>query len=437
MNSKKGGTLGGTLNKNMGSVKIKLRQGKGTVQNIYIHFNYGRKKQYRYATGLSIKKSVHWDTNNNVVKNVMAEPDSNNINADLTELLNFSRQLLRDLEKEDNPIDNRILKQRINDFKGKEDSKKKVVYLTDHYKWFLEYYKSKPRPSTGTPLATSTLKPYKNTLRILEDYEKYSGGKLAFHYINLSFHSDFIQWLQDKNFTDNYIGTQIKNIKTVVHDGFERGLHNSMDYKKSAFTKPKEDVNHIYLTMEEITKIKELDFSGRPDLDLPRDLFVLAAVTGLRVSDYKKLKNSNIKSFRGTQYLDIKTGKTGKIVYLPLHRFVKDVLKKRGGEFPEMIPEQKINEALKNIGKKANLNEEITLERTEGGIRTKTIFKKHQLLTNHTARRSFCTNAYKADMPVIDIMALSGHSSEKVFYNYIKASPMERLEKISKHAFFK
>ena len=39
-------------------------------------------------------------------------------------------------------------------------------------------------------------------------------------------------------------------------------------------------------------------------------------------------------------------------------------------------------------------------------------------------------------MAVIDIMAISGHTSEKVFYNYIKASPMERLEKISKHAFF-
>lgn len=61
---------------------------------------------------------------------------------------------------------------------------------------------------------------------------------------------------------------------------------------------------------------------------------------------------------------------------------------------------------------------------------------KEALLTNHTARSSFCTNAYKADVSVIDIMAISGHTSEMVFYNYIKASPMERLEKISEHAFF-
>lgn len=34
-------------------------------------------------------------------------------------------------------------------------------------------------------------------------------------------------------------------------------------------------------------------------------------------------------------------------------------------------------------------------------------------------------------MLVIDIMEISGHTSEKIFYSYFKASPMERLEKIA------
>ncbi len=53
-----------------------------------------------------------------------------------------------------------------------------------------------------------------------------------------------------------------------------------------------------------------------------------------------------------------------------------------------MIAEQKINEALKIIGKKAELDEEIIIECTRGGIRKYEPFKKHNLLTNHTARRS-------------------------------------------------
>lgn len=420
----------------MGSIRIKLRQGTGTAQNIYIHFNYGRKKQYRYATGLSIKKIGHWSTETNTVKNVLAEPESNDINSELSDLIKFSTGLLRDLEKEDVPIDNHILKQRINKFRNKGESKKKTYYFTDHYDWFIEYYQSKPRPNTRKPLAKGTLKPYKNSLRILKDYEKHRKIKLTFQHITLSFHSEFIQYLQDKKFSDNYIGSQIKNIKTIMNEAFERGLHNNLDFQKFSFTKPKEEINHIYLTMDEILAIKEIDYSGRPDLDVARDLFVIAAVTGLRVSDYKKLSVSNIQIFNNIKYLEIQTQKTGKIVNIPLHPYVLDILKKRSDQFPQMIPEQKINERLKRIGKKAKLEEEIIVKRTIGGELKEISFKKYELLTNHTARRSFCTNAYKANMPVIDIMALSGHSSEKVFYNYIKASPMERLEKISQHAFF-
>jgi integrase len=214
-----------------------------------------------------------------------------------------------------------------------------------------------------------------------------------------------------------------------MNDAFERGHHNCLDYQKSSFTKPKEEVNNIYLNMDEILTIKKINYSGRPDLDVARDLFVIAAVTGLRVSDYIKLTTSNIKVHNGTKYLKIKTQKTGKIVNIPLHSYILEILKKRNDQFPEMIPEQKINKALKSIGKKAKLNQEVIIERTVGGDLIKTPFKKHQLITNHTARRSFCTNAYKAGMPVFDIMAVSGHTSEKV-------TPMERLEKISQHAFF-
>ncbi|WP_026836824.1 site-specific integrase [Gillisia sp. JM1] len=350
--------------------------------------------------------------------------------------MSFSRTLISDLEKSELPIDNRILKQRLDQFSKNGETSKKVISFTDYYDWFIDYYTIKPRPRTQKPLAKSTLKPHNNSLRILKDFEKSIKIKLTFEHITLNFHSDFIDYLQSDNFTENYIGSQIKNIKTVMNVAFERGHHTCMDYQKSGFTKPREDVNYIYLIMEEIKDIKKIDYLKKPHLDVARDLFVIAAVTGLIVSDYKSLTTSNIKQHNSINYLEVKTQKTGEIVHIPLHPFVTDILNKRDGEFPKMIAEQKINDALKIIGKKAKLNEEIIIERTRGGIRKEEPYKKHKLLTNHTARRSFCTNAYKADMPVIDIMAISGHTSEKIFYNYIKASPMERLEKISKHTFF-
>ena len=61
---------------------------------------------------------------------------------------------------------------------------------------------------------------------------------------------------------------------------------------------------------------------------------------------------------------------------------------------------------------------------------------KYDLIKNHTARRSFCTNAYIAGMSTLDIMAISGHSSEKTFLNYIKISADERAVKIAENPFF-
>lgn len=39
-------------------------------------------------------------------------------------------------------------------------------------------------------------------------------------------------------------------------------------------------------------------------------------------------------------------------------------------------------------------------------------------------------------MPAIDIMAISGHTSEKVFYNYIKVNDLQRAIRIGENKFF-
>jgi hypothetical protein len=100
------------------------------------------------------------------------------------------------------------------------------------------------------------------------------------------------------------------------------------------------------------------------------------------------------------------------------------------------MPDQHINYCIKKVAELAGIDQLETKEITKGGKKVIFNSKKFELVANHTARRSFCTNAYLSGMPTIDIMAISGHSSEKVFYNYIKASHLERAEKIGKHKFF-
>ena len=65
------------------------------------------------------------------------------------------------------------------------------------------------------------------------------------------------------------------------------------------------------------------------------------------------------------------------------------------------------------------------------------MFKKFKLITVHTARRSFATNAHIAGMSSLNIMRMTGHKSEVVFLKYIKTSQQENAINMMNHKFFK
>lgn len=63
------------------------------------------------------------------------------------------------------------------------------------------------------------------------------------------------------------------------------------------------------------------------------------------------------------------------------------------------------------------------------------IVPKYKLISSHTARRSFATNAYKAGVPTIAIMKITGHTKESTFLKYIRVSAEENAELLSQHPF--
>ncbi len=431
--------MGGTNCKNeyMSSTSFYLRSTNTDSAKIYLKINYGRKKQLRYATGYGVKKVKNWDKGNQEVKNIIDEPKNLFINSKLSDLKNFCFDLLIDFERDNTTLTNKLLKNKIDVHTGK----KKTIgldydnNLLSFYEWFIDYFEANPLPSTNKPLSKNTVKPYRTALKNLKEYCKIY-GELDFNDIDLDFHTKFLGWLQKREYSNNYIGNQIKLLKAVMNSAFDRGLHSNLNFKKRAFHKPKEDVYSIYLNIKELQKIEKINYSKNEYRDRARDLFLIGAYTGLRVSDFNKLSKKNIVTKHKTTFFEVETQKTGKVVGIPIHPVVKGILAKRNGELPKRMPDQHINNELKKIGKKAKIKEPIEIIKTIGGIKTKTIFKKYKLICNHTGRRSFCTNAYLAEMPIFDIMAISGHTTEKVFYKYIKMTPMEQIKKLAKHPFF-
>ena len=107
--------------------------------------------------------------------------------------------------------------------------------------------------------------------------------------------------------------------------------------------------------------------------------------------------------------------------------YIKEILKKYDGKAPEPISNQKMNDYLKELGKLAEIEDDIIITQTKGRKRQSETFKKWELITTYTARRSFATNAYLQNVPTISIMKITGHRTEKSFLKYIKISHPDQV----------
>jgi hypothetical protein len=96
---------------------------------------------------------------------------------------------------------------------------------------------------------------------------------------------------------------------------------------------------------------------------------------------------------------------------------------------PISMSNQKMNSYLKEIGRMIpSLSAKFTRTMTKGGLTVSETKEKSELLTSHTARRSFATNEFLAGTEPLTIMAITGHKTEKSFYKYIKLSPRDHAK---------
>lgn len=436
----------------MAKLSFKLRPTQGNEASIQLVFNHGANQRLRYSTGLKVLNRKNWDAGKMRIKNVASELDRQDINNKLNEVQTVLNRSYSDLRTNQNKeVSNDMLKVICDEVLFPERVYKSDIEnleLLPFFEWFLSNFEKKPLPTTGKPLGTGTLRTYRNTFTKLQTFHK-EQYKLTFNKITLDFYNDFVTWLYEQNYSANYVGTIIKILKTIMGAAFERDLHNNLDYSKRYFSKPVEKVHNVYLSTDELLALHNIDLSKErtylhkhglrmtPELmERARDLFLIGANTGLRVSDFNRLTSKNIITRNGVQFLEVLTRKNQKSIAIPVNWMVEEILNRYGGNPPHHMPDQHINYCVKKVAELAKIDQLETKEITKGGKKVILNNKKYELVSNHTARRSFCTNAYLSGMPTIDIMAISGHSSEKVFYNYIKVSHLERADKIGKHAFF-
>jgi integrase len=302
--------------------------------------------------------------------------------------------------------------------------------LIDYIDFYIDY-----RKHEITETNKSKCRVIKNKLI---KYETFIGKKILIKNINDIFKNEFVNYQKERMYSQNTIQREFVTIKTFCKHARYLGIetHSQLD----ALRIDRQKVDKIYLTLEDLTKIENISKNQLTDnLDNAKDWLIISCYTGQRVSDFMRFTDEQIRIEDGKHLIEFTQNKTDKIMTVPLHNKVLEILKKRKGKFPYKISDQKYNDFIKIVCELAEINEHTIgsklLETKKGsGVYRKQsgTFKKYELVTSHIGRRSFATNFY-GTIPTTFLIYITGHSTESMFLNYIGKSNKDLALEITKY----
>ena len=411
----------------------KLQKNKKLKSLIYLHFTYGNNK-FKYSSGYKACLD-DWDIKKQRVKNKAGILDKDEINALLSNLESGLIKEYARLSKTHPEVPKELLVHKL-DIISKRIPESSIDI--DKNLTFFDVIE-KVIKLKAPNITKITERSYTQTKKRLQEFEKHYNIKLTFDSINMDFYSKFNDFMEVKGYSLNTIGKHIKNFKTFLNYALAEGYTTNQRFRSKDFKVKTEVTTEIYLTDSEIEAMLKKDLSIYPELEHARDVFLMGCYTGQRISDYNGLKKEDIVKVNGIRFFKIKQKKNrkyGREVLCPITKEMTQIMKRYDGNPPPKIHEQDLNEDIKQVGQMLKWDELIKCEYTKGGeVKTK-FTPKYDLIKSHTARRSFCTNKYKAGMSVFDIMLFSGHTTEKEFYKYIRIKNQERASHIVKSGFF-
>lgn len=238
-----------------------------------------------------------------------------------------------------------------------------------------------------------------------------------------------IQWMQAQDYKNAHINKMIRTLRAVI-----RPLVPAEIWNQSKPPTPNH-ADQIFLTPDEIDQIANLQFEPGSHLHAARDLFLIGCYTGLRFSDWRQVDRSRIKTVNNTETITITQQKTKGRTTLPVTEKLRAVIDRYPRGLPT-ITNQTVNYSIKEIAQMLGMNEIVEITEYRGGKAINKRFEKWKLISSHTARRSFATNAILSGIPISEVMKFTGHQSITTFLQYVRTTGQDAAIKYANHPFF-
>ncbi|MEG0929175.1 site-specific integrase [Algoriella sp.] len=365
---------------------------------------------------ISTKQKVNpkfWNKDRLKVKETISEKNHQHINKELVEIEKVAYKMFNSFtdtfkrkpnsEELKNLIEQEYFQN--NPMFKKVDKKTILDYFDD----YIETIKS--------TTAHTTVQKYKQAKENFKDFQKHKKRIYNTEMIDLKFRNEYVEYLiETKKYAPTTVYRKMKFLRTVLYFIENLGIKVNPFLHNSRFLTKDIEVDNIALSENEIDEMEKLNLSDNKRLEQVRDLFLVACYTGQRFSDLNKINQSNIID---DEYIAIRQQKTNEQLTLPLLKVVKTILVKYSYKLPK-ISNVKFNEYIKEVAKLCE-----TLNKQYSGDNKKV---RWQMISSHTARRTFVTLNYGKGVDLDTLKLGTGHKQTKTLQTYIKMNDKQKAD---------
>jgi len=190
----------------------------------------------------------------------------------------------------------------------------------------------------------------------------------------------------------------------------------------------------IFLTWDELMRVYNEPLPHEYQRHV-RDVFCFCCFSGLRYSDVKNLTHAGITE----EYISITSIKDHEQLNINLNDYTREILSRYRNYDPisalPVISNQKYNLYIKEVMRLCKIDSPVSITHYQNNNRIDETFAKWELISTHTARKTFVCNALSLNIPVDVVMKWTGHSDYRAMKPYIdiadkvKASEMAKFNK--------
>lgn len=373
------------------------------------------KKQYKVSLGLRVIPSQwHKKEGRAMVSAILSELDNRNNQKLNLKILDYTNKYFSLIQ---------YLCNHIEEIEAPDKAIRDIFEMKDNSK------KEKIRAILTKALLSRNMKEssfaiYHTKIKEFCDWQEKNYPSLSINEVNLKVMKEYMTFLHQQKVTHKILGTQVYVEDNTVQDkiqimftvfGYADIELDFIKKLKKDFENSKTYENQVFLDDSEIELIKGVKFNNK--LDEVKDLFLFQLSIAQRWSDVEKICGIDLRDSIRDNKITTRQKKTNTLVTYPLDDTATSILEKYNYILPK-IRSSFMNEKLKEICKKVGINTPCECYESRNRKPFTYSVEKWQLVSTHTARRSFISNAIKDGMSDSLIKRISGHKSDSAFNRY-------------------